>query len=185
MHLIVVVVSCWQHGSLFPSSIFPPFVDVCLVVNLIFLYLPTCSTSFHEAFLFCLSFIINSSIHIAILIFYCEIFSCAVFASSSCSLGFSSASYLHCRWSWRISGVGFSTPTWYQSLPAASCSKDFLSRDLESQTLVCLCIFLQFEGREFFWSMALLIRRSIMWCSQDTWTFVLFLRSLFWLPHHI
>lgn len=145
--------SCWQHGSLFPSSMFHMFhlfVKECLVVNLIFYHLPTCSTSFLEAFISGLSLIVNSSIHIAISFSYCEIFSLVFFTSSSCSFGFSLASYLHASdlgklWSW-IS----STPTWYQSLPVASCLKDFfLSRDSETQTLVYLWFFLQSGERGF------------------------------------
>ena len=85
----------------------PPFVDICLVVNLIFLHLPACSTSFHEAFIFGLSFIVNSFHSIEILISYCEIFSCVVLTSRSFSLGFSSTSYFHCRWSWHISKARF------------------------------------------------------------------------------
>ena len=117
--------------SLLACSTF--FVEVFLVVNLIFYLLPACSTSFHEAFIFGLS-LCNSY-----LIFYCKyIFPCLqyIFSSIVCSklflLRFLFGKLFACRWSWWLQSWISSTPTWYQSLPAASCLKDFRSRDLET-----------------------------------------------------
>ena len=109
-------------------------------VNLIFYLLPACSTSFHEAFLFGLSFIVKKSIRIAILIFYYEIFTCAVFASSSllqvkhfviclspccCDLGCELVRVV----SPFISGIrAYLHQVWCQSVPSSVVSKqEFLS----------------------------------------------------------
>ena len=131
----------------------PPFVHICLVVNHIVYHLLACSTSFLEAFIFGLSLIVNSfHFHIVILFSYCEILSCPLFASSSLLPRFLFSKLFALQVILATSRVGFSTPTWYQSLPVASCSKDFWNHDLKAQTLVWLCNFSSIWDRAFFWS---------------------------------
>ena len=99
--------SCWQHGSLFPSIVFHFFVEVCLVVNLIFYHLLSYSTSFLEAFIFGLSLIVNSiHSHTNFIFLLWNIFS-SIVCSKLFLLRFPFNKLSVCRWSWHTIELNF------------------------------------------------------------------------------